>query len=104
MDFDFQTVGDKGNLVEFCKKWQFQLVSVSSFDTLRCAQLTMQHPGNWSTGRHYFLLRPIEVFSVALHCHAAIQDGLVDGENTVAATTDRGLFMRLRIREQWIER
>ncbi|WP_230956964.1 DUF6402 family protein [Burkholderia cepacia] len=31
--FDFQTVGDKGNLVEFCRKWQFQLVNVSSFDT-----------------------------------------------------------------------
>ncbi|WP_287736820.1 MULTISPECIES: DUF6402 family protein [Burkholderia] len=33
VDFDFQTVGDKGNLVEFCRKWQFQLVNVSSFDT-----------------------------------------------------------------------
>ncbi|WP_239007624.1 DUF6402 family protein [Burkholderia anthina] len=33
VDFDFQTVDDKGNLVEFCKKWQFQLVNVSSFDT-----------------------------------------------------------------------
>lgn len=31
--FDFQTIGDKGNLVEFCRKWQFQLVNVSSFDT-----------------------------------------------------------------------
>lgn len=33
VDFDFQTVGDKGNLVEFCRKWQFQWVKVSSFDT-----------------------------------------------------------------------
>ncbi|RQU99821.1 hypothetical protein DF047_34190 [Burkholderia cenocepacia] len=31
--FDFQTVGDKGNPVEFCRKWQFQFVNVSSFDT-----------------------------------------------------------------------